>query len=432
MSCQRFIDEFLEEHKGEHFKINDIGQFITIDCLESGMSFFGNRLSGYCEVFKNNHKEEMKILSTPSSFGINDFHDYQEGAIANISYSLLKSLATQDIEFHATIQSLRLNSPFPSNFHFYETGFGTLKLFNSYKIAKKILKSNKFDIICSPYFFYGVSFNPLKEIKDLPFIIGMCELPHKRYNDEVDNKYGTTLSKMGKKILFPLFQKTIDNCDKLIVVNKGAKDLYSKIMSNKKIEIIPYGVDSERFQYTSNPKNHNILIVSRLIKRRNIDKMINAMPLIIKEYPNTYLHIVGDGIQKENLQKLVKSQELGKYITFHNNVSPEELVSFYRSCHLFLSLSKEDGWNQSALEAMSSGRPVICYDAPHNSMVKDNYSGLCLSDLNDETISEEIMYLFDQEQITDKISEQARSYILKEHNWNKIGEEYHKVFRSVV
>lgn len=114
----------------------------------------------------------MKILSTPSSFGINDTSSYHGGSMGNIGYSFFKSLSNQPLKIYATVQSHLLSYQFP-NIHFYDTGYDYKKLYNTHKIVKQVLSNHKIDLILSPYFFYGISFTPLHEIKNYPFVIGM-------------------------------------------------------------------------------------------------------------------------------------------------------------------------------------------------------------------------------------------------------------------
>ena len=372
----------------------------------------------------------MNILSTPASFGINDFHGYKEGATANISYGMFKSLSEQNLDLFATIQSLRLTKPFANNIHTYEVGYDKLKVYNSFKQAQKILKQQKIDLITQLYFFYGVGFNPLfKAIKDYPFVIGMCETPHKRYNDEVDKKTGEFLTKIGRKLLHPLFIKTLDACDKLIAVNEPAKDLYSKLIPQRKIKVIPYGVNMNRFKFTPlQENNHNILVVSRLIKRRKLNILIEAMHSILNEYPDAQLHIVGEGPEVKNLLPPYGSFQ---GIFFHGNVNEEKLISLYKNCYVYCSPSKEDGWNQSILEAMATGRPVICSDAPHNSMV-NNKTGIKMRYNDCIEYAHTIKKLFGDFKMAKKLGIESRKEVEINHNWSEIGRKYYKTFEEMM
>ncbi|CAD7778490.1 MAG: Glycosyltransferase Gtf1 [Candidatus Methanoperedenaceae archaeon GB50] len=377
--------------------------------------------------------DKLKVLITPPTLDLNDTHNYHGGAIGNISYNLLCSLADFNAEIYAIIKSRNLAFSPPSNLKLYPTGGKMFeRAIGGSKQTNKILKKEKIDVITQLYFFYGVSFNPmLRKVKDYPFVIGMCELPHPLLEDEIGSGMKKYAANLGKKFLFPLFKKTLDYCDTLIAVNEGAKDLYSNLMPRSKIRVIPYGVDLERFKYSSLPSNHNILAVSRLIKRRGLDYLVEAMPIILKEYPDANLHFVGDGPRKGILQAKAKELGVSSKVIFHGNVSANELVNLYRNCYVFCHLSSADGWNQPALEAMASGRPVICTDAPHNSMVIDKKTGFLIPYGDIDVLAEKIRKVLGDRELAGKMGLEGRKEAEEKYNWDEVGRRYYEVYKEV-
>ena len=371
----------------------------------------------------------MNVLSTPSAFGINDSYSYDEGSIGIMGYELINSISKNKLHQHILVQNQRIKSPIPHT-TLYSTGWGLKKNLNSSITSKKILSRYKIDIITQPYIFYNVGYNPLfKEIKKYPFIISMCELPHPRLPDEINSKLEQHLRKPAKLITKQLFQKTLKSCNKLIAVNEDAKELYSKHIDYSKITVIPYGVNNKIFQFTEPNYNHNLLIVSRLIKRRNIDKLLEAMPTILNQYPDTTLSIIGTGPQLPYLKLQAKTFKLP--ILFYGNVTLPQLKQLYSQSSVYCHLSNADGWNQGALEAMSSGLPVVTTNSPHNSMI-NNQTGILLNDLYPNNISNAICTLFDDQQFYDKIVHNARQSIETTYNWNNIGKQYYSVYQEVL
>ena len=385
----------------------------------------------------------MKILFSPASMEISDTHNYSKGCIAGIFYNLLDSLSKLEVESYILSKGIDIENPLQKNIKLFTLGESRIKnpsyvhskiFLKSLIYTNKILKKEKIDLITQLYFFYGVSFNPmLKTIKNYPFVIGMCELPHPLLDDELEglSKF-RTLKTFGKTVLSPLFKKTIDHCDILIAVNEGAKDLYSQVMPRSKIRVIPYGVDLTHFKQSPHPKSHNILAVSRLIERRGLDYLVEAMPSILKEYPDTKLHFVGNGPRKEILQKKAKDLGIGSNLIFYGNVTADELINHYKNCSVFCHLSSADGWNQPALEAMASGRPVICTDAPHNSMVIDKKTGFLVPFGDYDAVANAILKLFSDDELACKMGAEGRKKAEKDHDWAKIGEKYYNVYREVV
>jgi len=366
----------------------------------------------------------MKILNI-SRPALDEKHSYYGGAMGNITYNLFHSLTMLGIRIFTFVDSVNL-SKLPENLRILKGGsFKDVR-----REAVKVLEREDISLV-THFYFHEPEYNPVAKFikkRGFPFVIGMCELPHPRLSDEVDGILKIPLVRyLGKKLIFPRFKENLQCSDLLIVVNDGAKTYYSKFIDEERIKVIPYGVDLERFSYAPLPEDHKILIVSRLIKRRGLDYMVEAMPEVVREFPDAELHLVGEGPRKEILRRRAEKLGIKSKVFFHGNVSAEELVRLYRDCYIFCHLSFADGWNQPALEAMATGRPVICADAPHNSMVEDGKTGFLVPFGDVDILVEKITYLSENQKLAEKMGKEGRRKVEKEHDWNKIAEEYYKV-----
>ncbi|RLB03064.1 MAG: hypothetical protein DRG59_12145 [Deltaproteobacteria bacterium] len=372
----------------------------------------------------------MKILNI-SRPALDERHNYYGGAMGDIAYSLLRSLTIhKDIEILTFVDSMNL-SKLPKNLRILKG--------NSFEDVRRetinVLENENISVV-THFYFHEPEYNPVAEFvkkKGLPFVIGMCELPHPLLKDELSGLLKLPFVRtFGKNFILPKFKKTLEFCDMLIVVNEGAKEYYSHFIKEEKIRIIPYGVDLERFRYTPLPKDHKILMVSRLIKRRGLDYIVEAMPRIVKEFPDAELHFVGEGPRRDILRRRAEELGIGSKLIFHGNVSAGELVELYRNCYIFCHLSFADGWNQPALEAMATGRPVICTDAPHNSMVEDGKTAFLIPFGDVDTLAEKLIYLFENYKLAEEMGMEGRKKAEKEYDWDKIAEAYYAVFKEVI
>jgi len=372
----------------------------------------------------------MKVLNI-SRLKLNDKHNYYGGAIGNIAYNLMRSLAELGVEIVTFTEGVDLEREPPENLKFIEAHSFREIL----QKTSKLLDEEKFQVV-THFYFHEPEFNPVAKFvkrRGIPFVIGMCELPHPRLNDEVDGILKIRLVRtIGRYLVLPKFKETLKLCDGLIVVNEAAKAYYGQFVDESKIRVIPYGVDLERFRYAPLPDTPRILTVSRLIKRRGVDYLVMAMPEVLREFPEAELHFVGEGQRREILRKLAEKLGVASKVFFHGNVSAEELVRHYRDCYVFCHLSFADGWNQPALEAMASGRLVICTDASHNSMVEDGKTGFLIPFGDVNVLIEKLIKIFDDQTLAENLGKEARRKTENEHNWNKIAQEYHKSLKGVV
>jgi len=370
------------------------------------------------------NNNEIKVLIVPPTLPLDDSHEYFGGAIGNIAYNLLKHLS-RFVEVYAFVSAYSLTKPLPPNLKLIRIEGKFNRIYGYVKKAKELLKNKNISVISQLYFFYGVSFNLLEEIEKYPFVIGMTELPHPQFEDEIT--INPFIAKLGKKMISPLFKRTLEHCDYLIAVNDAVKKLYSKFIPKENIYVIPYGVDTEHFKYSPLPKNRNILVVSRLIQRRNLDYLIEALSMIKAEYPDVKLHFVGEGPRKEILKNKAKKFGVENNVVFHGRVSGKDLPNYYKKCYVYCHLSMSDGWNQTVLEAMASGRPVITTEAPHNSMVTNGKTGYKVT-LSPDIIAEKILRLFDDRNLAEKMGKTGRKVVEKYYNWDVIGKKYYEVY----
>ena len=141
--------------------------------------------------------ERMKVLVVPPALPVDDSHSYFGGAIGNIAYNLLKHLSNY-VDIYAFVLGYNITKPLPPNLNLIKFKGKLNRTYGYIREAKKIIKNEKISVISQLYFFYGVSYNLLDEIKDYPFVIGMVELPHPLYEDEISiNPY---MAKLGKRV----------------------------------------------------------------------------------------------------------------------------------------------------------------------------------------------------------------------------------------
>ena len=98
-----------------------------------------------------------------------------------------------------------------------------------------------------------------------------------------------------------------------------------------------------------------LLVMSRLVRFKNIASLVKAMALI----PDVLLTIVGDGPQKQCLQRLIHTLQLDGRVAFTTPLHGGEKQEIFRLHELFVVPSLTDISPNAALEACASGLPVL-------------------------------------------------------------------------
>ena len=185
------------------------------------------------------------------------------------------------------------------------------------------------------------------------------------------------------EILHKLFYKYLINiykkADILICPSKFSERQIKEYSKNIKTLIISNGVDLSKFKKSNNKKfvkkhklnllNKRILFVGRLNPEKSVETLIKAMPIIIKNYNNIHLDIVGTGNMQLTLVELSKKLRLEKYITFFGKVSDQDLILAYNSCDLFCLPSLAELEGMVVLEAMACGKPLLIANSDNSASV---------------------------------------------------------------
>lgn len=107
----------------------------------------------------------------------------------------------------------------------------------------------------------------------------------------------------------------------------------------------------------------NITTVARLHPIKGLEYCIEAMKLLKKKDIKFHYTIVGDGIEKNNLLKLIEKLDLKNEVTLTGKFSPSEVKNQLEKSNLYLQYSNQEGFCNALLEAQATGLISIVSDA---------------------------------------------------------------------
>lgn len=117
------------------------------------------------------------------------------------------------------------------------------------------------------------------------------------------------------------------------------------------------------------------LVVARLTPEKNIASAIEAMAEITKRRPNAGLIIVGDGPERNRLEKLVARLRIAENVIFEG--WRDNIFSYYRTADVLILPSLYEGYGMAAVEAAMAGCPVVMTDVGcAGEVIKDAQNGL--------------------------------------------------------
>jgi len=148
----------------------------------------------------------------------------------------------------------------------------------------------------------------------------------------------------------------------------------------KRVELVASGIDTSALHMVQPaPIQLDVLYAGRLVKDKNVDKLILAIARLTKTHPEIRCAIIGGGIEKKRLQQQVARLNLQKNITFLGVLPKEaDVYAYMKAAKVFCSPSVREGFGITSLEALGCGTPVITIDSPANAaqhLIEDGQNG---------------------------------------------------------
>jgi glycosyltransferase involved in cell wall biosynthesis len=128
------------------------------------------------------------------------------------------------------------------------------------------------------------------------------------------------------------------------------------------VTLVPNGVDLAAFQpadLRNAGKPLRLLCVARLIERKGQHHLIEAVGRMRDQGVDVTLDLIGTGDAQDALQAQVATRGLSECVNFLGYIPRHEIAAHYSSAHVFVLPSYNEGMSVAALEAMSSGLPLL-------------------------------------------------------------------------
>ena len=212
------------------------------------------------------------------------------------------------------------------------------------------------------------------------------------------------------------------------------------------VKIAP-GIDTQHFR----PRNSEdlrkslnlaekkvIVCVARLVHRKGQDRLIEAMPQILRSIPNAHLLIVGEGPYRQHLVKRVDQLEIKEDVTFVGRIGYEQLPEYICVGDLFAMPSRSRFWGLeveglgiSYLEASACGLPVIAGasgGAPD--AVDEGKSGVVVSGVDNDAIAKAVIQFLNDPETSKTIGHYGRNWVVEKWRWEIWSEAFEQLLKK--
>lgn len=308
-----------------------------------------------------------------------------------------------------------------------KTGIYETKLTGIYsKKAMKIIKEWNLDVIHSQTEFGVGYFSRIVAKKlNLPIV----HTYHTLYEDYVHYVTHGHFNNFAKKLAIKITKYYCEKrCDELIVPTDKIKDLFvNKYNIIKQVNVIPTGIDIDKFKITPSMKKNIQTIknkykikdtdfvigsVGRIAPEKSFDKLLYNIKDMIKVNTNIKVLLVGGGPDLDNLKELTKKLKLENYVIFTDKIDYDLVPTYFNIFNVVVSFSKTETQGLTIIEGLAASKPTLCIeDDSFKAMIEPNYNGFLFKD-NTE-FKDYIFKLMNDQKLYKDMSTNARNSTYK-------------------
>jgi glycosyltransferase involved in cell wall biosynthesis len=180
----------------------------------------------------------------------------------------------------------------------------------------------------------------------------------------------------GSEVVSHLEDAAAENADRIITVsNAMQEDLTRHGWPQSKISVVWNGVDPERYdpqqcqkqdvlkireKYGISEDWNMLLFLGRLTWVKSVKSLVQAMPLVLKDYPKTKLVILGKGEEQSDIVETAERLGIRDKVIYRFEFVPEnERILHYAASDVCIFPSIYEPFGIVSLEAMSMAKPVV-------------------------------------------------------------------------
>lgn len=273
------------------------------------------------------------------------------------------------------------------------------------------------------------------------FIAVLAKMLSGRRTPILVTSHGADLYALNGSLMRRIKRWTLQHCAKATVVSQAMLEpLHALGMPAERTTIAPMGVDMDKFHtHSGNQRNPcELLFVGRLVEKKGLRHLLDALPLIIEQHPQTSLTIIGFGPELAERQQQAQQLGIDSRVQFIGACPQSELPTYYRRAAMLVApfvqadSGDREGLGLVSVEALACGCPVV---TTRIDAVKEVFDGqwppyLATSGDAPSLAEQVIKALHAPDQVTAWVAAQ-KSSLIRRFSWQAVANGYSKILKTM-
>ena len=326
--------------------------------------------------------------------------------------------------------------------------FNDIFLYNILSSTKFIndlirIEGYKYDVVCVHDWLSSMAGNVIKNETKIPVVFHVHSTEWGRSGGQ------------GSEVVSHLENQMAQRADRIITVSNAMReDLVRHGWTGSKVSVVWNGVAPEQYDpekvksqdVEKIKKKHGIpedgcmlLFLGRLTWVKGVRNLVQAMPLILKDYPKTKLVILGKGEEQRDLIEMANRLGVQENVAcLFEFVSEQERIAYYAASDVCVFPSIYEPFGIVSLEAMSMAKPVVVGAQGvvgfREQVVPsgEDQNGVHVNGNDPTDIAWGIKEVLKDPDRAEKWGESGRKRVLQYFTWRKVAEQTLQIYESLL
>jgi len=286
--------------------------------------------------------------------------------------------------------------------------------------------------------------------KIIPQIVTVHSFSSLSINAEKPNVFKRLFDKGENNYFFKYLERSILNRSDIIIANslytKRAICADNKLSTKEsKVFVIPNGAsirvidplqrdDKLAIRKEFNLGNYPIILfVGRLVPRKGLQFLIQAMKNLNKDEIRAKLIVVGDGSDRFTYINLVNELNLNNQVIFTGYIDDNLLEKIYSLSDIVAIPSINEPFGIVALDAMIAGKPIVAFDSGAlPEILENNANGMLVKSKDPIAFSEALSKYLSDPELAQMVGRRNLEAVLSKYSWKKYAEELDRVYNFAI
>jgi len=225
---------------------------------------------------------------------------------------------------------------------------------------------------------------------------------HNHYHDDL--KYARNITRAASRL------------DYFVLVSASLKKFYSNKLRNSKCKCvhIPNIIDKVP-RTAASLEEKRLISVGRLSEEKGYLDLLKIYSLLIKDYPDWLLDIIGDGSLRPKMEEFIKKHNLTDCVTLHGFQNKDYIDRMLNKSSIYVMTSYTESFGIVLIEAMSHGLPCIAFDSAEGAreLIDSGMNGYLIKNRNFKAMIKKIEDLIQKKDARKRVGKAGRVSVEK-------------------